>query len=215
MPHNIQWLFFDLGSTLIDETEADRRRIREMTAGTGITEEMYCEKRLEMIRRGLPGDQAAISFFGLTKMPWHSENERPYPDAAPVLADLKHRGFRLGVIANQNPGTEQRLAAWGILPYFDVVVASAEAGAAKPDPAIFRKALTQAGCNAENALMIGDRLDNDIAPANRLGMHSVRLLRGIGACHEPQSADEIPEHTIQTLSELFELLETAARKDHK
>ena len=76
-------------------------------------------------------------------------------------------------------------------------------------------ALTQAGCNVEHAMMIGDRLDNDIAPANRLGMHSVWLLRGLGACHEPQNAEEIAEYTIQTLSELFELLETSARKDHR
>ena len=46
---DIKWIFYDLGSTLIDETEADSRRIKEMVAGTDITEEAYREKRLEMI----------------------------------------------------------------------------------------------------------------------------------------------------------------------
>ena len=46
----------------------------------------------------------------------------------------------------------------------------------------------------------------NIAPANRPRMHSVRLLRGLGALHEPQCADERSEHTIRALSELPELL---------
>ena len=206
MPDKISWVFFDLGSTLIDETEADAHRIRDMIAGTGVTEQAYREKRMEMIRRGIGGDQGAIAFFGLTKTPWHSEDERPYPDAAPVLAALKRRGFRLGVIANQTPGTVERLQNWGLLGYFDLIAASAELGLAKPDPAIFQWALNRAGCPARSALMLGDRLDNDIAPAKGLGLHTVRLLRGIGACHEPQSADEVPEHSIRALPELLELL---------
>jgi len=206
MPDHIEWVFFDLGSTLIDETAADVHRIRDMISGTGVTEQAYREKRFEMIRMGLGGDQGAIEFFNLTKTPWHSEDETPYPDAAPILSELKRRGFKLGVIANQPIGTKQRLADWDLLPYFDVIAASAELKAAKPDPTIFRYALTKADCPAHNAVMVGDRLDNDIAPANRLGMHSIRILRGLGAYHTPQSADELPEYTILTLTELSGML---------
>ena len=202
----IEWVFFDLGSTLIDETEADLHRIHDMIAGTDITEEAYCEKRFEMIRKGLGGDQGAITFFGLTKTPWHSEDEKPYEDAVPALVELKRRGFKFGIIANQPLGTEERLTNWGLLGYFDVIAASAELRISKPDPAIFQWALEQANCIAQNAVMVGDRLDNDMSPANRLGIHTVRLLRGIGAYHEPQSSDELPEYTIQTLAELFELI---------
>ena len=202
----IRWVFFDLGSTLIDETEADIHRIRDMIAGTGVTEKDYREKRFEMIRKGIGGDQGAIDFFRLTKTPWHSEDELPFPDAEPTLNELKHRGYKLGVIANQPLGTAQRLEHWGLLGYFDMIAASAELGAAKPDPAIFRWALLQADCPANLALMVGDRLDNDVAPANRLGIHSVRLLRGLGAYHTPQSAHEFPEYTIQMLAELFDIL---------
>lgn len=204
----VRWIFFDLGSTLIDETEADAQRIEEMTAGTAVTPAAYREKRLECIRQGLSGDPAAIAFFGLTKTPWHSELERPFPDAAPVLAELKRRGFRLGVVANQKPGTEGRLAAWDLLQYFDVVAPSAELGVAKPDPAIFRWALARAGCEAGEAVMVGDRLDNDIAPAKRLGFRTVRVLRGLGVHHSPHSAAEEPEYTIRELEELLDLFHT-------
>lgn len=204
--NDIRWIFFDLGSTLIDETEADLRRIREMTKGTNVTKEAYCEKRLEMIHLGCPGDQAAIEFFGLRKTPWHSEDEVPYPDSLTILSELNRRGFKLGIIANQNPGTEQRLINWGLRQFFDVVAASAELGVSKPDQAIFQWALTEANCLTKNAVIVGDRLDNDIAPANRIGMHTVRILRGLGAYHEPQSADEQPEHTILTPADLLSLL---------
>ena len=201
-----KWVFFDLGSTLIDETAADTRRIKEMISGTNITEEEYREKRLEMIRKGRNGDLSAIEYFALTKTPWHSEDEVPYPDAVPTLRELKRRGYKLGVIANQNYGTEIRLKNWNLLRFFEVIAASAELGMAKPDPAIFEWALKQADCSPQNAVMVGDRMDNDMEPANRLGMHSVRLKRGLGAYHEPQSDDEVPEYTISMLAELLDLL---------
>ncbi|MBQ7523316.1 MAG: HAD family hydrolase [Oscillospiraceae bacterium] len=202
----IKWIFFDLGSTLIDETAADTRRIMEMISGTDITEEAYREKRFEMIRKGLNGDLSTIDYFGLTKTPWHSEDEVPYSDVVSTLTELKQRGYKLGVIANQNYGTEQRLNNWNLLQFFDIIAASAELGMAKPDPAIFEWALKQADCSPQNAVMVGDRMDNDMAPANRLGIHTVRLKRGLGAYHEPQSDDEMPEYTISMLAELLDLL---------
>ena len=201
----IKRIFFDLGSTLIDETDADLQRIREMIAGTDVTEDAYCKKRLEMIRMELPGDQACIDFFGLAKAPWRSEFEKPFPDAAPILSECKRRGFQLGIIANQNPGTKRRLEQWNLLSYFDVIAASAELGVAKPDPAIFQWVLHQANCLPQDCAIVGDRLDNDIAPANRIGMCSIRLLRGLGAYHEPQCDDEIPSYTIPSLMDLCSL----------
>ena len=206
MLSEIKWIFFDLGSTLIDETEPDSRRIKEMISGTDITEEDYREKRFEMIQKGLNGDLSTIEYFGLTKTPWHSEEEVPYPDVVSTLTELKQRGYKLGVVANQKYGTEQRLKNWNLLQCFDFIAASAELGMAKPEPAIFEWALEQADCHPHNVVMVGDRLDNDMAPANRFGIHSVRLLRGLGAYHKPQSADEKPEHTISSLAELLDLL---------
>ena len=207
MQLKVKWVFFDLGSTLVDETAADTRRIKEMISGTDVTEDVYREKRLEMIREGRNGDLSAIEYFALSKTPWHSEDEVPYPDAVSTLTRLRRRGYKLGVIANQNYATEQRLKNWNLHHFFDVIAASAELGMVKPDPEIFEWALKQANCRPQNAVMVGDRMDNDIAPANRLGIHTVRLKRGLGAYHEPQSDNETPEYTISTLEELFDLLQ--------
>lgn len=203
---DIRWIFFDIGSTLADEEEAYRHRIREMIRGSSVTFEQFWKKRVAYAKAGYNGDQAAIAYFGLSKTPWHSEDETPFPDAAPVLEALKRRGFRLGVIANQAPGSRERLAKWDLLQYFDVIVASAEAGVDKPDPAIFHMALEQASCRPENAIMVGDRLDNDIRPAKALGMTTVRMKKGLAIYMKPACEAEVPDYTVDSLSEMQSIL---------
>lgn len=202
---NINWIFFDLGSTIIDETKADLHRIQEMTAETDVTIEAYCAKRLDFFRQGLSGDKEAAAFFGLQKTPWHNEDETLFPDAVPTLTELKRQGFKLGVIANQKPGMRERLKNWNLLEYFDVMAISSELGMEKPDPEIFKWALVKADCSAQNAAMVGDRLDNDIVPANQIGMYTIRVLRGPRACQEALSTDEQPIQTIKTLTDLLNI----------
>ena len=149
--HSIHWLFFDVGSTLVDETEAYNHRICDAIAGTDITFAQFMEKRIEFAKQNRKGDLEAIKFFGLPLTPWHTEDEVLYPDASRVLRYLREKGYHIGVIANQSPGTVSRLDHWGLLQYIDVVVASAELGIAKPDERIFRKALELANCLTEHA----------------------------------------------------------------
>ncbi len=202
----VRWLFFDVGSTLVDESAAYDHRIREMIAGTDVTYEQFQEKREEFARQNMRGDLEAVAFFGLVKTPWHHEDERPYPEAAKVLAALRGRGYHIGVIANQSAGTEERLRAWGLMEHIDLVVASAEAGVAKPDPAIFRMALAQAGCLPEEAAMIGDRLDNDIAPAKAVGMRTIWLPQGPAVWQRVRKTSECPDLQVESLTELLEVL---------
>jgi FMN phosphatase YigB (HAD superfamily) len=63
----------------------------------------------------------------------------------------------------------------GLLKHFGVVAISDELGMRKPDPAIFRWALEQAGTSPSHAVMVGDRRDNDIVPAGMLGMKTLWL----------------------------------------
>lgn len=196
-----KWLFFDLGSTLIDETEAYARRIAETVAETDVSAAAFTETASRFWAQGSDGYKEALAFYGLEKAPWRSEYERPYPDCAAVLRALRDRGYRLGVIANQQPGTERRLRKWDLLRYFDVIVASTECGVAKPKPEIFLYALRQAECLPEDAVMVGDRIDNDILPARALGMQTVRLLSG------PAAVDARPDPSDLTLRSLSELPE--------
>lgn len=202
------WLFFDMGSTIMDETAACEKRIRDSIAGTDITYGQFTEKMAEFARLNMREDVAAFDHFGLKKAPWPKDAEYPYPDADRVLRTLRERGYRLGIIANQTPGSEARLSRFGLLPYFDVVAASAEEGVAKPDPEIFLRALARAGRSPADAVMIGDRTDNDIAPAKALGMQTVLIRQGYAGYHIVHGEDEKPDATVDRLTELLPLFET-------
>ena len=199
----IRWIFFDVGSTLVDETAAYDRR--EMIEGTGIPFPVFDNKRIELAKQGFDGNSEAIRYFGLKKTPWHSEDEVPFSDAYETLEGLKARGYNLGILANQNTGTAQRLDAWGLLKYFAVIAASAELGVAKPDKAIFEKALAFAGCRPQNAVMVGDRLDNDIHPAKSLGMKTVWIRKGLAAYQSADLGKHAADWIIDTLSDLKEI----------
>ena len=204
--HEINWVFFDIGSTLVDEEEAYRHRIREMIRGTSVTLEQFWEKRTEYAKQGYNGDQKAIELYGLTKTPWHSEDEVPFEDCQKTLQALCDKGYKLGIIANQEPGAEDRLHTWGLRPYFSVIAASAEMGVSKPDKEIFLRALSMAGCRPENAVMVGDRLDNDIRPAKELGMMTIRIRKGLAVYMDPACEPEVPDYTVDSLSEIIKHL---------
>ena len=99
-------------------------------------------------------------------------------------------------------GDRERLGGFGILRYFTYIVSSWDVGAMKPDPRIFETALERAGCPPHEAVMIGDRLDNDVAPAKALGMKTVRVRQGFGSLQSPRSEAETPDFEIGSLSEL-------------
>ena len=202
---NIKWIFFDIGSTLIDESKCYQLRYREAVAGTAISPDDFEKKVIEFSKQNLKGDHEAVKYYGLKLPPWHKEAEKPYDNTEFVLKQLCQKGYRLGVIANQSPGTKDRLENWGLLKYFDIVLASAEEGVSKPDIEIFDRALTAANCLPINAVMVGDRLDNDIAPAKKLGMKTVRIKQGLSGLASVTDESEQADKEIDNLSELLNI----------
>jgi putative hydrolase of the HAD superfamily len=89
--------------------------------------------------------------------------------AAETLRALKRAGLALACVSNWDPTLHERLDELGVAPFFDSVVTSAEAGAAKPDPQIFRAALAQLRVEPERALHVGDS-DADREGARAAGL---------------------------------------------
>ena len=199
---NIKWIFFDIGSTLIDETLAMEHRIREVIEGTEVTFEQFVEKKIFFAKQNKPADLETIKFYGLTKTPWHKEDEQLFPDTIECLEKLCKQ-YKIGIIANQSLGSKERLEKFGILKYIDVIAASAEEGVAKPDKRIFEIALERAQCKPEEAAMVGDRLDNDIIPANEIGMYTIWIKQGNWKDAYPRKEQEQPDMTVDNLSELY------------
>lgn len=62
---------------------------------------------------------------------------------------------------------------FGISNYFDMIIASDEVGVTKPNLEIFERVIKLVNLNPEDCVMVGDRLDNDIFPANKIGMKTI------------------------------------------
>ena len=67
----------------------------------------------------------------------------------------------------------QKLKKSDLTKYFDVIVCSEETGQKKPHKDVFNLALSKAGANPENSVMIGDSFEADIQGALKIGMKAV------------------------------------------
>jgi len=128
---------------------------------------------------------------------------RTFPDAKPVLLELRRRGYQTGLITNGETAIQQwKLDATGLSELLDPVVTSQELGRSKPDPAVFVEAARRAGAEPHRCWMVGDLLHADVAGALAAGMTAVWVRRR----HHPGDAAGRPHHTVDTLSELLTLL---------
>jgi putative hydrolase of the HAD superfamily len=101
----------------------------------------------------------------------------PYPDAVPALTQLRSRGLKLVCVSNWDCSLGEVLERCGLAAHLDGAVSSAEAGALKPDPAIFEAALALAGCSADEAVHVGDTREEDVEGAEAAGIRALLLDR--------------------------------------
>ena len=200
-----KWLFFDIGSTLVDESECYQKRCEDIVRESSVSIEEFQKKMEEFAREKKSAFIATAKYYDLPVPGWHSELEVLYPDAEDVLSVLSKR-YNIGIIANQALGSKERLQKFGILQYIQLVTASAEEGVSKPDLEIFRIALQRAGCKPAHAFMIGDRLDNDIIPAKEVGMRTIWVRQGFAKYQFADNENEIPDVQVDSLKELKEIL---------
>ena len=200
-----QWLFFDVGSTLVNENKAYEARIKTAIAGKDISYQEFYDKMLSYFRKNKKGDLEALSFYGLDRPAWRTDLETLYPQTKEILEQLVQE-YKLGIIANQLPGLEERLKDFGILDYFDAIFSSADLGLAKPNPAIFRLALQKSNCLPHQAIMIGDRLDNDIVPAKRIGMKTIWIKQGFSRLAQVKNLEERADWTVEKLIDVLPIL---------
>lgn len=198
----IKWIFFDIGSTLVDESVAYKNRIERTISNTDVGYDEFYQRMVEISKHNQNGYHKALEYYGLTMAPWNSDDEFVYPEAEECLRKLSKK-YKIGIIANQVFCSEERLEKIGLLKYINLVVASAEEGVAKPDLRIFEIALNKADCKAEEAVMVGDRLDNDIVPANKIGMKTVWIKQGFGGLAVPMAQEEQPNYIVENLSEVI------------
>ncbi|GBF06609.1 HAD family hydrolase [Deinococcus aerius] len=99
---------------------------------------------------------------------------RPVEGAREVLAGLRARGLRIGVLSNTLPSIDRTLRALGLDDLVDVAVASCTVGAHKPEARAFTSALERLGLPAGAVLFVDDRPEN-VEAARALGMRAVQI----------------------------------------
>ena len=102
---------------------------------------------------------------------------RLFDDARPALEELAGRGVTLGVVSNFEPWLEDILALQEVDHLFAVVAISGKLGVAKPDPAIFRWAVQEAGADPAATVHVGDQPVNDVDAARAVGLIPVLIDR--------------------------------------
>lgn len=137
--------------------------------------------------------------YAITQQNWEAEE-----DALPVLRTLHQRGFRLGIVSNAGDHQDvlDLINAFNLTPLLDLILTSAECGYRKPHPRIFAQALEHWRAAPADAVMIGDRLDTDIAGARAAGIFAIWLTRRASRPAQPFSP---PDATVDTLEALLRL----------
>jgi HAD superfamily hydrolase (TIGR01549 family) len=227
------FIFFDLGQTLVDEwrfieyienkllvvlngfgARIDLRNykavrdnvIRNRMIGNGSTRELIIEICRLITQRGyerIIADRLEYDIqYGRKKL------FRFYYDAEETLSLLSQK-YKLGIIANQSNDVLQLLDKFNFRDFFNVVIISSEVNINKPDPRIFQLAMNRAANNSNLKcyVMIGDRLDTDIGPANKLGMKTIRYTNSLFRLQEPIDESEMATQVVDRLSEIPDILQ--------
>lgn len=138
----------------------------------GLVRQLLAEVGVEV------GDHALEAFLEAEHHAW-APARRLGSTTHALLEALRDRGLALGLVSNAlDPPRllHGDLEEFGVAERLDAAVFSSEVGWRKPHPAIFERALTELGVEPARALMVGDRLREDVGGAAALGMATCQAL---------------------------------------
>jgi putative hydrolase of the HAD superfamily len=120
------------------------------------------------------------------------------PGAFELIQDLAQH-FPLYILTNGFDDIQYvKIEGAGMQSFFKEIITSEQVGTKKPDPLFFQYALSRAGIQAEEALMIGDHVEADVRGALQVGIPAIH--------YNPFSVETDLAHEIQHLDELRALL---------
>lgn len=209
----IRAVWFDVGEALIDET----REYGTWADWLGVPRHTFSAVFGAVIARGEDYRQVFQHFrpgFELDKerqarldagLGEYLNGTDLYPDVRPCLQELRKAGYFLGVAGNQTARAGRFIRELN-LPV-DVIATSDDWGMSKPDVAFFDKLIEASGSGADEIIYVGDRLDNDIAPAAKAGLLTALVRRGPwGFILDQRLQPAAPDFQVDSLAELPRLL---------
>jgi phosphoglycolate phosphatase len=162
----------------------------------------------KLIERGLELEGRAASVEDITRLTADfidyyaahiADASRPFDGLESALDDLCGRGYRLAVCTNKLEWLSKRLLdALQLSPRFAAICGADTFGVSKPDPAILRQTIAQAGGNIATAIMVGDA-GPDIGVARRAGVPVIGVTFGYT---DVPIADLKPDRLISHMRDL-------------
>ncbi|MER5582319.1 HAD family hydrolase [Streptomyces asoensis] len=130
-----------------------------------------------------------------------------YPDVRDTFAALRADGLWLGIAGNQTVRAGRILREL-FSSEVDLIGTSDDWGASKPAPEFFDRVIKTVPVQAEEMLYVGDRMDNDIRPAHKAGLHTALVRRGPWGTIQwnTEEARKLPTFRVESLLELSRLI---------
>ncbi len=113
------------------------------------------------------------------------------PGALSLLAFLKNRGYKLGLISNLSSPHRQPVKELGLSDYFDATCFSCDEGIKKPTPEIYSRLCERLNVTPDQCLMVGDSLKNDVEASTALGMRALLVGNSAAGIRTVETVTEI------------------------
>lgn len=134
------------------------------------------------------------------------ERIKLFPGIKELLASLKEKGFKTGLVTSRLTGTTMEgLEKYGIKDYFDAIVTCDDCTKHKPDPQPINITLEKLASKPEESVMLGDTMF-DIMCAKNAGVKSVLVGWAVAVPEEERTGEYAPDYILETAEGLFEIL---------
>ena len=124
---------------------------------------------------------------------------KPYDGIPELLARLRAKGARLGVLSNKFDGATKQVIGEHFPKTFDIVRGESADTPRKPDPTGLLRMIDELGATIETAVLVGDST-TDIATANAAGVASI----GVSWGYQPRESlvAEGAQRIVETPSDI-------------
>ncbi len=219
--NKIEWIFFDVGGVLLDDSEYEQLRINSLYRTIKIFDSNVSRKNIldtvpkassmtgqlndNILNIFLRDKQKLYMAKNLMASKRHDLSEaagkaKVRPEAKNVLSELS-KIFRLGLIANQPKSTKEILEEADISQYFAHFLVSEDHGYSKPDLRYFQSVLDDCDAKADESAIVDNNIERGLAPANRIGMTTIwyRLP------DKKETENPVINYSITNLNELIDI----------